>query len=119
MKVLYSPTTTRPAAPACATGARPGENGLAMPVNLPIAAWLAKRTPAQVDAEAVSLAKSRGATLHLERSWMAPNGLTSEYRPPECFVARVEVQGGAEDREEALRVLTPLLTPAPQQVIAG
>jgi len=113
MKPIGSVTTITPRGQHSQTGTPGGERGLATPASSErVAAWLAKRTPADADKAAVSRASSHGVGLRVRTSNRFPTGPNGEYLQSYAVAVGCDVSPDG-DHEAALADLRNFMTPAP------
>lgn len=119
MKQIGSVITTSPKAPGSETGTQAGERGLAIQSSSEIAAWLAGKSPADLDKAAVSRASSHGVTLEVKFEGRYPSGPNGERLPAYQVATACAIAGTDEQRQAALEDLTKFTTPAPVRNIEG
>jgi hypothetical protein len=106
MKPNSSKTTTSQKALVSSIGTQDGGHGSETPESLAIAAWLARRTPEEVDQAAVWRASQHGIEVFFQYSYY------------DMSVRACDIQGDA-DRSAVAAELAGFLTPAPVRVIEG
>jgi len=113
MKQIASAITIKPRAADTGTGTQRGERGLATRENsAAIAAWLAGKSPADMDAAAVSRASSRGVGLRVRYEGRFPTGPNGERLPSYEVAVGCDIRGEPEAIQAALTDLRNFMTPA-------
>lgn len=113
MKQIASEITTMPREPSSQTSTLHGERGLATPENSPAAAWLAKRSPHEVNTALASRASHAGIELSLsDKAFTTADGRTLWV----TGAVRVHGEGDALAFADELR---GFLTPAPRSALEG
>lgn len=114
MKAIGSVTSMQQREAVSAIGMQRGGRGLATPENSErVAAWLAKQTPSDMDAAAVSRASSHGVTLKVKLDGGAvydANGNMIDFR---TYAVGAHADGTPEAKEAALADLRNFMVPAP------
>ena len=120
MRQIASAITITPRAADTATGTPHGERGLATRENTQaIAAWLAGKAPADMDAAAVSRASSRGVGLRVRYEGRFPTGPDGERLPSYQVAVGCDIRGEPEAVQAALTDLRNFMTPATVRDIEG
>ncbi len=113
MKPINSVITTLHAEQRSKTGTPHGERGLATPASSQeVAAWLATRSPADVDQAAVLRASRLGVELAVKCDYRFPKDERGNSLPVVRIVKGCDVIGTPEARAEAIAALEKLETPA-------
>ena len=120
MKQISSLITTDRREPNSSIGTPLGERGLATSRNTEaVAAWLARRSPADTDKVAASRASSHGVGLRVRFESRYPSGKNGERLPSYEVAVGCDVRGEPEQIEAALSDLRNFMTPAPIREIEG
>jgi hypothetical protein len=120
MKPIGSEIITIQSKAASETGTQRGERGALTRSNSEqIAAWLAGKAPADMDAAAVSRASSHAVGLRVRYEGRFPTGPDGERLPSYQVAVGCEIQGEPEAVKAALHDLRNFMTPASVRDIEG
>lgn len=120
MKPINSAITTLQREASSAIGTPRGGLGLATLENSnPVASWLAKQKPADMDSAAVSRASQHGVGLKVRYELRFPSGPNGEYLPSYAVAVGCDIGGNPEGVALALADLRNFMTPAPVRSIEG